>query len=247
MMRGARVPDWLLIAAAELHLLRRSPFALIMAAVLPTALGLLIVWAERDTGRAGWGAAAGLLLVTLMAFTAYVAGTTTLVARRQQFVLKHLRTSAASDSAIVAGVLTPLALLTIVQTVVLLSIVAVADGLHPFRPGLLLLVIGAGTLVACTLAAVTATFTSTPELAQFTTSPVTLAFFGGALWAVRTPPGDVTWAMLALPGASVAQLARAVWREPGVAGVTGAVTALLLLAGVAMPLAIRFFIWEPRR
>ena len=68
------------LAGAEFRLLARSPFAIVMAGLLPAAIGLLIVWAEQDSGRAGWGGAAGLLLVTLVAFTAYTAPTTASVA-----------------------------------------------------------------------------------------------------------------------------------------------------------------------
>ena len=246
MRARAAVPAWLLIAGAELSMMRRSPATLILAAVLPTALGLLIVWAENDTGRGGRGAAAGLILVTLLALTAYTAGTTALVARRQQFVLKRLRMSGASDAAIVAGVLTPPALLTLLQTVVLFSIMAAAGGPAPDRPAVLAAAIAAGIVAACVLAVATAAFTGAPELAQLTTSPVTLAFVGGGFWVVRTPPADVTWLMLALPGGSVTQLARIAWPGPAT-GATTAIAALLLLTAAGTPLAVRIFRWDPRR
>ena len=244
-MRAVRTPAWLLIAGAELTLVRRSVLTVVMAAALPTAIGLLIVWAEGDTGRAGWGAAAGLLLVMLTALTAYVGGTTALAARRQQFVLKRLRTSGASDTAIVAGMLAPLALLTVVQTVVLFGIIAVADGAVPRRPGVLLLAAVAGTVVACVLAIATAAFTSAPELAQLTTSPIALAFLGGGFWAADLPPGDVAGAMVALPGVSVMQLARAGWDGAGPIG--PAILALVLLATLGTAVAVRVFRWDPRR
>lgn len=240
------IPAWLLIAGAELNVLRRTPSVLIMAAALPTSMGLLIVWGEGDTGRAGWGGAAGLLLVTLVTFTAYVAGTTALAARRQQFVLKRLRTSGASDLAIIAGVLAPLALLTVAQAVVLLGIVAVTQDLPPARPGPLLLATGTATILACVLAVVTAAFTSAPELAQLTTTPIAIAFLGGGFWVVRTAPGDMTWVMAAQPGGAVVHLTRIAWAEFGADGLIPAAVALVLLAVVATTLAIRAFDWDPR-
>lgn len=245
-MRRA-VPAWLLIAAAELSQLRRSPSSLITAVVLPTAVGLLIVWAEEDTGKGGWGASAGLLLVTLMTFTGYVAGTTTLAARRQQVVLKRLRLAGVRDTSIVAGVLAPLALVTFVQTTVLFGVVVVVDGYPTVSPVPLLAAVGAGTTAVCVLAVMTAAFTPTPETAQLTTGPIALALCGGAFWAVGRPPGDVTWAMLALPGVSVTHLARVGWHEPGATGVAGAVAALVLLTVVITPVAVRCFGWDPRR
>src|SRR6185312_10324528 len=66
----------LLIAGAELRMLTRSVPSVALAEVLPTALGALMVWAESDTGKAGDGATAALVVVTLLALTAYTAGTT---------------------------------------------------------------------------------------------------------------------------------------------------------------------------
>jgi ABC-2 type transport system permease protein len=231
---------FLLIARAEARLLWRSAFSVTMAAALPTAIGLLIVWAEGDTGKAGWGGAAGLLLVTLMALTAYTAGTTTLAARRQQFVLKRLRLSGASDSAIIAGTLAPLAVLTVVQTGVLFAALAAAGGLPSIAVTPLLAAVGAGTLAACVLAVATAAVTPVPEVAQLTTGPIALAFIGGGLWAVRSPPGALPWPALALPGAAVTELTRD-------ARPLAAVTALLLLTAVVTPVAVRAFHWDPRR
>lgn len=228
-------------------MLRRSASAVTMAAIVPTTIGLLIVWAEADTGQASWGAAAGLLLITLTTLTAYAAGTTTLAARRQQCALKRLRLSGASDTAIIAGILAPLALLTILQILLLIGVIAVAEGLPPIRPALLLVAVGTATTTACVLAIATATFTPAPELAQLTTSPIALAIVGGGLWAARTPPADVAWQTLALPGVSITQLTRLAWHEPGATRPAEAIIALMILIVVVTPVAVRAFTWDPRR
>lgn len=238
---------WLWIAGAELRMLWRSPLTVVLAAVLPTALAALIVWAEGDTGRAGWGAAAGLLLVTVIAFTGYVAGTTALVVRRQQSVLKRLRGSGASDLAIIAGSMAPFALLALAQSVLLFGIVVVAGDAAPASPWLLAGAAGAGTALACVLAVASAAFTSAPELAQVTTTPVGLAMVGGGFWAASTPTGDVTAGMLAVPGVAVTQLVRLGWRGAAPSELTGAAVALALLILVATPLAVRAFRWDLRR
>ncbi|GIE55400.1 ABC-2 type transport system permease protein [Actinoplanes octamycinicus] len=237
---------WLLIAGSEFTLLRRSPFTLVMGAVLPAALGLMILWAEADTGRAGPGATAGLLLVTVIALTSYVSGTTTLAARRRQSVLRRLRASGASDAAILAGVLAPSAALTAAQILLLFGIAAAGDGLGPVAAGPLLLAVVAGTTLGCALAALTAAVTSAPELAQLTTSPIALAWLGGALWTARTAPDEVSTLMLALPGAAVTQLARIAWHVPGATGLFPAAVFLVLPALVAVPMAARLFRWDPR-
>jgi ABC-2 type transport system permease protein len=239
-------PRWALIAGAELRMLRRSVPAVAMGAVLPAALGLLIVWAEHDTGRAGRGTATGLQLTVLLALTTYVTGTTTLVSRRVQSVLKRLRTSGASDAAVLTGILLPSGSLMVLQAV----IVFVAGG--AWLPGPVwapLTAVGAGILVAGLFAVVTARWTPAPELAQLTTTPLALTFLGGAFWVARTPATDVTWWMLSLPGAAVTQLARLGGNEPGMttAGGLAATAALLILAAAVAPLAVRALRWDPRQ
>jgi ABC-2 type transport system permease protein len=240
-----RAPAWALIAVAELRMLSRSVPAVVMGAVLPAALGLLIVWAEHDTGRAGRGTATGLQLAVLLALTTYTAGTTTLVARRSQSVLKRLRLSGASDTAVLTGSLLPSALLMLLQGAVM---VVAGGGQMPGDAWAPIIAIAAGILVAGVFAVVTSAWTPAPELAQLTTAPLALAFLGGAFWAARTPASEVEWWMLALPGAAVTQLTRLGWDEPGIgtAGGLAATAALVIVAAAVAPFAVRAFRWDPR-
>ena len=224
--------NWLLIACAELTQLRRNLFTIAMAAVLPTALGLLVLWGESDTGKAGTGGATGLLLVMLMTSTAYVAGTTTLAARRRQFVLQRLRSSGAGDLAIVAGILTPTTLLTLLQATLFYGLVLALGGPPQISLGPVIAACLAGTAVASVLAVGTAALTSAPELAQLTTSPIGLAFFGGSLWFLNYTPEEVRWPLLLLPGAAVTQLARDGWQA-------GPLLALALVGAVGALAAAR--------
>jgi ABC-2 type transport system permease protein len=240
-----RAPAWALIAGAELRMLSRSVPAVVMGAVLPAALGLLIVWAEHDTGRAGRGTATGLQLAVLLAFTAYTAGTTTLVARRSQSVLKRLRTSGASDTAVLIGVLLPSALLMLLQGVVM---VVAGGGRLPGHAWAPVTATIAGILVAGLFAVVTSGWTPSPELTQLTTAPLALTLLGGAFWAARTPASEVEWWMLALPGVPVTQLTRLGWDDPGIgtAGGLAAAAALLIVAAAMVPFAVRAMRWDPR-
>jgi ABC-2 type transport system permease protein len=165
-------------------------------------------------------------------------------------VLKRLRASRASALGVVAGTLAPLGLLLLVQAVVLFAVVAVVGGQTPARVALLALAATLGAVAACALAVVTAAVTPAPELAQLTTAPIGLAFFGGGPWAMQRPLDDVGWAMLAAPGVPVAQLTRLGWDEVATATVlrVGApsVVALLALAVLSTALAVRVFRWDPR-
>lgn len=234
----------LLIAGAELRMFTRSVPAVVLAGVLPAALGALLVWAESNTGTAGDGATAALVVVTLMALTGYTAGTTALAARRQQFVLKRLRLSGAGDGAIIAGVLAPAIVLTLLQAALLFAIVAAGGAPAPARPLVPALALFAGTALAGVLAAGTAAFTASPEYAQFTTVPLSLAIVGGGYWVAVRPAGEVGPALLALPGVPVAQLTRSGWET---VPVVPALVALGVMLALAAPLALRLFSWQPRR
>lgn len=241
----SRAPAWVLIAGAELRMLTRSVPTVAMAVVLPMALGLLIVWAEHDTGRAGRATAVGLQLTLLLTLTTYAAGTTILVSRRGQSVLKRLRCSGASDAAVLTGVLFPSALLMVLQAGVVLAVGRTSLPGNAWAP--IAAAVG-GALVAGLFAVLTSAWTSAPELTQLTIAPLALAFAGGALWVARTPAAEVAWWMLVLPGGPVTQLARLGWQEPAVTTADGlaAVAALLIVAAVVAPLAAHTMRWDPR-
>ena len=235
---------WVLLAVAELKLTFRSPLVAATAVFAPLAMGMLLL-GNRELGGAG---VVSLQLIALLGFTPYAGATTTLAARRQQLVLKRLRTSPASDGEIVAGLLLPLALLVVAQAAILVATtIAVTDSWpHTWWP-LVLAVVG-GTVLVTGLAFITAAFTGTPELAQVTTLPVFLALIAGGLWTGSTPPDEVTWLMVAVPGGAVAQLVQLGWdgADLSVATVVPSLVAMALTGAGAAYLAGRVFRWQPR-
>ncbi|GID30526.1 ABC transporter permease [Paractinoplanes brasiliensis] len=245
------LPAGAVLATAELLLLRRSALVALIAIAQPIGLGILLAFLTRDSGLAAdYGSAAALQLLLLLASTPYMAGTTALAARRQHGVLKRWRTSGASDADLIIGLLSPYALLAVVQAVLLCTVTAVIGGDAPARWWPLAVGVLGGTAMAGALAFATAAFTRTPELAQLTTAPVFLALFGGGMWVTMTPPDEVTWVMLAVPGAAVAQLVRVGWNGAAPGQLLGqtwpSMVALSVLAALAVALAFRVFRWETR-
>lgn len=233
-----------LLAIAEFKLLFRSPLVAVTAVLAPLMMGLFLL-GNREMGGSGL---VSLQLLSLLGFTPYAGATTTLAARRQQLVLKRLRTSPVSDRAIVAGLLAPVALLVVVQAVILVGTTIGVLGTWPRTWWPLVLAVVGGTVLAAALAFVTAAFTATPEMAQLTTFPVFLALFGGGIWVGATEPGDVTWAMLAVPGAAVAQLVRLGWDGGALTASTvlPPLIAMTVTAAAASWVAGRVFRWQPR-
>jgi ABC-2 type transport system permease protein len=238
---------WLVLARAELLLIGRNPLALCTAVLLPLALGLGVVWAAADAHHTAGADTATLQLLTLLACTSYTGATTMLAARRQELVLKRLRTTVLGDAGVLAGLLLPYAVLVAGQAAILVAATVAGGGQPPVRWWPIGLAVLAGTVLSLVLAFVTAAFTSAPELAQFTTAPVFLALFGGGMWLLRG--GQADWATRAVPGVPVAELTLAAW-QPGTVSVAHCVPALLAITAITVPaaaLAFRVFRWEPRR
>lgn len=240
------------LATAEARMLVRNRMAAFNGLALPLGFGAL--WLVTGPGAGGSGAAAALQLVAVLAFTIFSVATTTLVARRQQSVLKRWRGSSASTTAVLAGTLAPLGLLLVVQLTVLLGATAIATDTTPAAPVLVVMSVVAGAVLAGALAFATTAFTRTAETATVTAAPVVAALFGGALWVIGTPPAEVTWPMLATGGGALAHLTRVAW--DGVAGADGPVGYLAALwpslaataavSTAAVVIALRFFRWDPR-
>jgi ABC-2 type transport system permease protein len=235
---------WALLAVAELKLLIRSPLVAITAILAPLAMGVVMLGNQQN----GVGTVVSLQLVALLGFTPYAGATTVLAARRQQLVLKRLRTSPAPEREIIAGLLLPMVLLVVVQAVVLVATTIVATDSWPREWWPLVLATAGGTALALGLAFVTAAVTSGPEMAQVTTMPGFVALFGGAIWVLATEPGEVTWAMVAVPGAAVVQLVRLGWDGTGLSAstVVPPLVAMVVTAAASAWLAGRVFRWQPR-
>jgi ABC-2 type transport system permease protein len=239
---------WALLTVAELKLLVRSPLAASTAILAPLAMGLFFLFGDQNALPAGHAGVVTMQLLALLGFTPYAAATTVLAARRQQLVLKRLRTSPASEGAIVAGMVLPLALLVVVQSAAFVAMAIVTTGSAPRAWWALVLAVVGGTVLAVALAFVTAAFTSRPELAQVTTLPGFLALFMGGFAVAGVAVDEVPWALLAVPGAPIAQLVRLGWDGAGLSPstVVPSVAAMIVTASASAWLAGRVFRWQPR-
>jgi ABC-2 type transport system permease protein len=229
----------LALSRTELTLLLRNKTAAALALVTPLLVGALLL----ANGPEDWTFTITLQLVMMLGFTIYITVTTSLVSRRQDLYLKRLRTGEASDPVVVVGLLVPVALLGLGQTVLLLGLSVAAGAPLPERPLLLLLAVVGGIALCGAVGAATSGITSTPELAQITTAPFFFALFGGAVWTLVSDPVDLR--MLLVPGGQIAELVKAAWGGP-TDHVGQAVLVLVAWIALGYGLATRWFRWEPR-
>jgi ABC-2 type transport system permease protein len=226
-------------------LLLRSPLAVGNAVLCPLLLGVGFLLLTQDSGKGTGGDAGAMQLLMLLGFAPYVGATTTLAARRQELVLKRLRTCALSGGGILAGLLAPFAVLVVVQAAVLCAVTATLGDEPPVRWWPFAAAVAAGTVLAAALAFVTAAVTPVPELAQLTTVPVFFALFGGGIWLMDA--GEATWPMRLVPGVPIAELARSAWSAAAPVEAVAPLLAIAVLSALSVALAARTFRWEPRR
>ncbi|MFI8234645.1 ABC transporter permease [Streptomyces sp. NPDC085900] len=244
------------LARAELTLLGRNRSAVATALLVPLALPFSVKPALDGMNLERSGLNAGTVMLTAaigfaFLFSVYTGLVGAFVARREELVLKRLRTGELGDTEILIGTALPTACLGLAQSLVLtLGCVLFLDAGAPRAPYLTVLGVLAGLALCAALAALTASFTRTVESAQVTALPLVLVSMVGSGIAIPAAalPDRLASVCALLP------LSPAVRLVGG--GFTGRLSAAEALASVAIALAWlvaavfavrRWFRWEPRR
>ena len=242
------------LALTNVKLLLRNRLATFYAFAVPLlALTLLLSQDPADLG-AGLATVATVLSMALL-FPVYYNLLSVVVTRRDELVLKRLRTGEVRDGEILLSLALPgvgIALLICLVTMVATPLLGFSA---PANPVVMLL----GMLVACAafiaLALWTAAWTRNAEAAQLTSAPVILLTMAG-LFRVVLPESAHDWVVV-LPGAAVEEVVQAAWfgiaddgsRLSLLETCTAAAPGLAVLVGwtvLSVSLALRSMPWEPR-
>ncbi len=245
------------LARTNATLVMRNRLTLSYAVVMPLLpLGLLFL-GDRGNVDASSGIIATGVLMALM-FPVYYNLLSMFVSRRDELVLKRLRTGEIRDVELVLSMALPGFAIMVVVSVLTVG-VAMTNGLRfPVNPPLLLVVVLLSAAAFSALALWTASWTRTAEAAQMTSMPVVVLGTAGLLRPVLPEPAQ-EW-MALLPGSAVSDLLRIAWfGRPAELGSSTrfdfwetwsqSATALGVLAAwtvVSIWLARRSMQWEPR-
>ena len=247
------------ITRAELIMMMRNRTVAFTAVLFPLLLAAFFGWKRDNLGHLG--SVVLLQVVTIAALGVYLTATSTLAARRSNNFLKKLRTTTASPSTILAGMLLPIVAINLVQIIIVLGVLAIL-GDAPSNPlGLALGVVGfeAFFLVA---GVATAAVTTSPEHAQITTLPMFIGTIGVSMWMIFTGVEQHNMIKRLLPGGAPAELILTAWPSAGHpdSSVLGAgwagfdaetmvrlVGASVVWVCVALIMSRRMFTWEVRR
>ncbi|MEV6793929.1 ABC transporter permease [Streptomyces sp. NPDC051320] len=244
------------LARAELTLLGRSKASLFTMLVLPVTMTFVFsTTTDQETlDKAGLTAGAVLLPGAIgfgLLFALYNGVTGVLVVRREQLVLKRLRTGEARDVEILTGASLPSLIIALVQCVLLaVGCAVVFDMGLPPAPLLVVLGVVLGVVMLGALGAATAGVTKSAEAAQLTVLPMMLLSIAGSGVAVPLEvfPDSLASACELLPLTPVVELVRGGWTgSMSGADVLGHVLTAVAWTVLAVFAVRRWFRWEPRR
>ncbi|MEU6069402.1 ABC transporter permease [Streptomyces sp. NPDC047082] len=244
------------LARAELTLLGRNRSVVLTALLMPLALPFSVRPAVDQIDLKAEGLTIGTVMLTAaigfsFLFAVYTSLVSAFVARREELVLKRLRTGELGDLEILVGTSLPAVSVGLAQALVLsVGCAVLFDAGTPKAPFLTVLGLLTGLVLCAVLAALTSAFTRTPESAQVTASPLAIVSMIGSGIAIPTEllPDRFASVCELLPLSPAIRLVQAGW--------TGRLSAYEALGAVATALAWtvlavfavrRWFRWEPRR
>ncbi|MGP2439185.1 ABC transporter permease [Streptomyces sp. JW3] len=244
------------LARAELTLLGRSKGTLFAAVFVPLVLPFSVRQAAKEMDLAGAGLTTGTVVLPAaigfsLVFAVYSALVGVFVVRREELVLKRLRTGELRDAEILGGSALPSVLTGLVQTLLLTAGCSVLLDLSaPSAPLLAVVGLLLGLVMCAALATLTASFTRTGESAQVTPLPLTFVSMmaSGMFVPLELLPDKVAAVCELLPLTPVITLIRGGWTGDLSAGeALGAVTTAVAWTVFAVFAVRRWFRWEPRR
>ncbi|WP_037862744.1 ABC transporter permease [Streptomyces sp. NRRL S-340] len=244
------------LARVELTLFVRSRSTLVAAVFVPLVLPFSLHSAAGQMDLEDAGLTVGLVMLPAaigfsLLFAVYSTLVGVFVARREQLVLKRLRTGEPRDAEILAGAALPALATGLGQSLILTAACTVL--LHvpaPHAPHLAVLGLLLGLVLCLTLAAVTAGLTRTTESAQVTSIPLIMVSAVGSGTAVplEVLPDRLARLCELLPLTPAITLVRGGWTgELSGYEVLRALAVALVWSALAVFAVRRWFRWEPRR
>ncbi|MFF4603545.1 ABC transporter permease [Streptomyces sp. NPDC001339] len=244
------------LGRAELTLLGRNKSALYTSLFIPFVMGFAMKRVVADMPLDSVGLTVGTMLLPatlgyVLLFGIYSTLTGAYVARREELVLKRLRTGELRDGEILAGTALPSVLLGVAQCVILVALGgALLDVGFPTSPHFLIAGLALGLVVVVGFAAVSSRLAKSTEAAQMAVLPFMMVSLMGSGMVVPlgVVPGVLGDVLGLLPMSPAMELIRAGWTGGGSAKeMVGHLLTGLAWSGIALFAVQRWFRWEPRR
>lgn len=239
------------LARAEWLQFLRNPTLLIMALLVPAGMAALMYDMVASTGQmpAHFGAAMAteVFMVAAFMFVQFYSVLSMVTARRDEGVLKRLRSGEAKDAEILIALCAPGALILVVSGIAFIAIVSVLSGQAPRNAALLCAALVLGIVISSAAALVTSIYTKTVEAAQVTSLPVmVLAMLSVSMNAQLLPQG-LRDLIEATPFAQLGQIARAGWGAADEVNTVRVLGMLLMWSVLLMVWAVKKLRWDGHR
>jgi ABC-2 type transport system permease protein len=241
-------------------LLARNRLAFFYAVVLPLLPLALLVTGERGSEAAG-ASAIGTMFLTIALFPVYYNVLSQFVNRRDELVLKRMRTGETRDGELLVSIALPGVVTALVLGAIAVPAAAALGQPLPVNPVLYVAAVVAAAVMFTALAYWTAAWTRSAESAQLTSMPIILlASLGPLTTAIPQMSGTFRSILELTPGAAMAELVRVGWfglDGPGADETTlsfaetwshagGPLVVMAAWTALAVVLVRRSMRWEPR-
>jgi ABC-2 type transport system permease protein len=244
------------LARAELTLLGRTKATLFAAVFVPLVLPLSLRSTVDQMDLDGSGLSVGAIILPAsigfsLLFAVYSSLVSVYAARREELVLKRLRTGELRDSEILVGAALPSAAIGLLQCLVLtIACVVLLDVGAPQAPHLAVLGLLSGFVMWPALAAVVSSFSKSVEGAQVAAMPLMMVSMlgSGTFFPLELMPDRLASVCELLPLTPVITLIRGGWTgDLSAYDTLGAVATAVAWTVIAVFAVRRWFRWEPRR
>jgi ABC-2 type transport system permease protein len=244
------------LSKANAKLMLRNRLNLAYGFVLPLVpLAFLLTGDRGDVGPAGMALVSSVVMAVLFPVFYNILSMT--VTRRDELVLKRIRTGETRDLELLTSLALPGVAVAMIVGVVTIPVALALGAPTPVNAALFLITVLVASLAFVALAFWTAAWTKNAEAAQITSLPIIMLAVAGQL-ALGLPEEVRRWVDLT-PGAAVTDLVRISWlglegtsTDPSLgfaetwAAAGQPVLVLAAWAALACWLAARSMRWEPR-
>ena len=212
------------LSRAEMRQFTRNPLLVIMALLFPAALPLF-VWILGDQSVGSTDSASEIFVLLALGFGIFYPALSMTVTRRDEEVLKRLRTGEARDWEILTAIALPLAATMLLLSVLMVTGLSILSMFLPLDPPvphvwpvnalLMALAMVLGIVCSHAVAMLTSSFTANAENAQITSMPVLLLFMFSQSSLRNALPDALGQVLDATPFALVVDIVRAGWIGDG--------------------------------
>lgn len=212
------------LSRAEMRQFTRNPLLVIMALLFPAALPLF-VWVLGDQSVGSTDSASEIFVLLALGFGIFYPALSMTVTRRDEEVLKRLRTGEARDWEILTAIALPLATTMLLLFVLMVAGLSTMSMFLPLDPPvahvwpvnalLMALAMVFGIVCSHAVALLTSSFTANAENAQITSMPVLMLLMFSQESLRDRLPDALGQVLDATPFARTADIVRAGWIGDG--------------------------------